>query len=407
MARSLPQGSHFATPRDGPENCRLPSRRAAKLAGVTRALFLAVVAFQIGATALTEAQQVRTERTQFVGAAGCKSSSCHGGAGEKRSQYITWLRHDIHTRAYAILTNARSERMADALQLPGTPDGSPRATQSARCTICHSPFQAIPPARRLPAADPTESVSCESCHGAAGGWLRGHTRKDWTYATRVGAGMRDLRSFYVRANTCVACHQNLDTDILAAGHPELLFELDSQSVAEPKHWQDEPGTGVRAWLVGQAVALRELSWRLSVAPASDPARLSQWQALAWLLAEVTGAERTLLPIESPAANNFARIQQQADALARRATQQDFNAAFASRLQRHLAGLGRTFRDPTGPARDDRYRQAQRLVLALERLAAPNRAPSAELIALRGALRYPEAFDPATFATQLEKLEATL
>jgi hypothetical protein len=94
--------------------------------------------------------------------------------------------------------------------------------------------------------------------------LRGHTRKDWNYAMRVTAGMRDLRSLYVRANTCVACHQNLDSDITKAGHPELTFELDGQSVAEPKHWRDDdPFSGVRAWLVGQAVALREISWALS------------------------------------------------------------------------------------------------------------------------------------------------
>ena len=120
------------------------------------------------------------------------------------------------------------------------------ATTNARCTVCHSPFHAVPQAQRLATADPTESVSCESCHGAAGGWLRRHTRPDWTYATRVGAGMRDLKSFYVRANTCVTCHQNLDSDIVAAGHPELLFELDGQSAAQPKHWRDAEGSGPRA-----------------------------------------------------------------------------------------------------------------------------------------------------------------
>jgi hypothetical protein len=26
---------------------------------------------------------------------------------------------------------------------------------------------------------------------------------------------------------------------LKAGHPELVFELDSQSVNEPKHWRDD------------------------------------------------------------------------------------------------------------------------------------------------------------------------
>jgi hypothetical protein len=42
---------------------------------------------------------------QFVGVAGCKSSSCHGGAGEKRNQYLTWQQKDFHARSYAILTD--------------------------------------------------------------------------------------------------------------------------------------------------------------------------------------------------------------------------------------------------------------------------------------------------------------
>src|SRR6202035_1430341 len=168
---------------------------------------------------------------RFVGSAGCKSSSCHGGAGEKRNQYIIWSQQDFHTRSYAILTNARSARIADTLRLPAA------AQESNRCTVCHSPFQSVAPARLMPTAHQDEGVSCETCHSAAGSWLRGHTRKDWNYAMRVTAGMRDLKSFYVRANTCVACHQNLDSDILKAGHPELMFELDRQSVAEPKHWR--------------------------------------------------------------------------------------------------------------------------------------------------------------------------
>ncbi len=82
--------------------------------------------------------------------------------------------------------------------------------------------------------------------------------------------MRDLRNLYVRANACVACHQNLAPELLKAGHPDLFFELDSQSVAEPKHWKDEePWSGLREWLTGQAVALREMSWALATDPQND------------------------------------------------------------------------------------------------------------------------------------------
>ena len=221
---------------------------------------MCLVLLALGFAVSSPAQEVEIaprEGGRFVGAAGCKSSSCHGGAGEKRSQYLTWVQKDFHTRAYAILTDARSARIAETLAIPA-------AQESSRCTVCHSPFQSVAPARLMPTAHPDEGVSCESCHSAAESWLRGHTRKDWNYAMRVTAGMRDLRSFYVRANTCVACHQNLESEISKAGHPELTFELDGQSVAEPKHWRDDdPSSGLRAWLVGQAVALREMSWDLS------------------------------------------------------------------------------------------------------------------------------------------------
>src|SRR2546422_7041610 len=132
-------------------------------------------------------KQSRETRAQFVGAVGCKSSSCHGGAGEKRSQYIIWSRQDFHRHAFAILVDARSARIAETV-------GIAEAQSSARCTVCHSPFQSVQQTRLASTAHADEGVSCESCHGAAGSWLRGHTRTDWTYAMRVTAGMRDLRS---------------------------------------------------------------------------------------------------------------------------------------------------------------------------------------------------------------------
>jgi hypothetical protein len=366
-----------------------------------------------GAAAIAaEPQQVQVQGAQFVGSAGCKSSSCHGGAGEKRSQYITWSRHDVHTRGFAILTNARSERIAAGIGLQQQPEGPNPATTSTRCTVCHSPFHSVPQAQRAPTAEPTESVSCESCHGAAGGWLRGHTRPDWSYATRVGAGMRDLKSFYVRANTCIACHQNLDPDIAAAGHPELVFELDGQSAAQPKHWKDPDDSGPRAWLTGQAVALRELSWRLALNPNGDPQALAQWSALVWLLSHVTSAETSLGSI-SPDEQPFADTQKQADALARRAAQQNVGREFAVRVLQRLVSVDREFTLTSNTSREVLFRRAQRLVLAIERLsvatlpAEQRNQRQTGLDTLRDDLRSPAAFDPVRFAEMLAEFRLSL
>ncbi len=308
----------------------------------------------------------------------CKSSSCHGGAGEKRGQYFTWSQKDFHTRAFAILTDARSQRIAETLGIS--------ATTGNRCTICHSPMQAIAPSRLTSGVDPHESVSCEACHGAAEAWLRGHTRTDWTYATRVGAGMRDLKNFYVRANTCVACHQNLDADIAGAGHPELFFELDQQSVDEPKHWRDAEGSGARLWFVGQAVALRELSWRLAQNQNANDGTKAQWHALVWLLNK---AEPTI--VES----DYATMQTQADTLARRIVRENLDAAFIRRLTSDLAAS-----DLPAGSNEIAFHCAQRLFLALQSLMRGDAKNSSLLNDLRATVRTKTQFDSADFSAHL-------
>ncbi len=343
----------------------------------------------------------------FVGATGCKSSSCHGGAGPKRSQFATWSQQDFHSRAYAVLVNARSTRIGETL-------GITQAQISARCTVCHSPLQSVAPARRTATAHPDEGVSCESCHGAAGSWLRGHTRTDWTYGMRVAAGMHDLRSIYVRANACVACHQNVEPDLIRAGHPELLFELDGQSVAEPKHWVDPAAaSGPRQWLAGQAVALREMSWALAHGEQSEAER-SRWNGLVWLLAKTLGVE-TMTPNGAAAgANEFTEMERAADALARQASTWNFDEASVLALLRRFAAADSEFAvKPDAPA-TLLARRAERLVPAVRRLAAAidpivrarmNLEPALKLLAQD--TRPLDQFDPAQFAAHLQTLSATL
>lgn len=277
----------------------------------------------------------------FLGQQSCSTSGCHGGA--KRNESITWAKKDLHSRAYATLTTARSARIAETLHIGD-------ATTAGRCTVCHAP---------MPAPYRAEGVSCESCHGGGEPWLRPHTRSDYTHAERVAAGMRELKPLPARANACVACHQNVDADILAAGHPELIFELDGQSVAMPKHWREAVGvTGAQAWRAGQEAALREIAWQLSRQPTEKLA--AQREALAWLL-------------------------NQCRADAEPAT---WVAA--------LAGSSAAFGDAAVP-RAVQARRAERLVLALDRLA-----PDAELGELFKLAQSLPDFDPVLFAAALRK-----
>ena len=296
--------------------------------------------------------------------------------------------------------------------------GLSAAQESSRCTVCHSPFQSVAPTRLMPTAHPDEGVSCESCHSAAEPWLRGHTRKDWNYAMRVTAGMRDLKSFYVRANTCIACHQNLDSDISKAGHPELTFELDGQSVAEPKHWRDDdPSSGLRAWLVGQAVGLREMSWALSKNETPDAEEINRWKGLAWLLAKAT-AQQTNLPVIDPPAGATSRsvftgAQGQADLLARRAAESRLSDDLAQQLLRALTATDSEFVVSKETSPDLLFRRAQRLVLALDRLSVavlhetPGEAKNPALTQLFEDVRSRADFQVPRFVEHLRSFRTTL
>ena len=361
-------------------------------------LFLAISAFA------KEPRQTHEEGAQFVGAIGCRSSSCHGGAGDKRSQYITWSQKDFHNKAFVILTDARSARIAEAV-------GGGEVSANARCTVCHSPLQSVSQTRLATTARPDEGVSCETCHGAAGPWLRGHTRSDWTYAMRISAGMHDLKSLYVRANTCVACHQNIDNDLLKAGHPPLVFELDSQSVNEPKHWHDDdPWTGVRSWLVGQAVALREVTWAIAQRPVQDDDEFARWHALKWILSKVPLANENNASL--PAMSAFPGIQLEADKIARHAVQLSCTLQSVREL---LVTLASTENDFVGKTGDKALPEnAKRLVLAFDTLGralnanggAPLKVDN-ELSALREDVKIPDHFDAAHFADHLRAFRSKL
>jgi Cytochrome c554 and c-prime len=365
-----------------------------------------------GSLSAKEPRQIRESGSAFVGSIGCKSSSCHGGAGPKRSQYITWSQKDFHTKAYAVLLDSRSERIAESLGIAG-------AQSSARCTVCHSPLQFVAPSRLTPTAHPDEGVSCETCHGAAGGWLRGHTRTDWNYNTRVTAGMHDLRNLYVRANACVACHQNLAPELLKAGHPDLFFELDGQSVAEPKHWRDEePWSGLREWLTGQAVALREMSWALLASDPQDNAfSIARWNGLAWLCATVTSAGSIPSPVSLPSSNasvpEFTRMQNESDALARRASVSNWSEGSARAMLTTLASVDAEFVEK-GTPNNLLAQRAKRLVLALDRLANAinqNRGVrlkiDAEIDQLFQDVKTLDTFDASGFAGHLQNFRVAL
>ncbi len=330
----------------------------------------------------TDAAEVAAPK--FLGAQSCANSMCHGGAGDKRDQYVTWLKKDFHTRAPATLSMSRSARIAETLKITD-------ATTSARCTECHNPFQAVSAERKGPLVGKLEGVSCESCHNAAENWLLTHTRTDLNHGQKVAAGMRDLKNLYVRANTCVACHQNLDPELRAAGHPELTFELDGQCVAMPRHWPETNRLrGAQAWFVGQAVAAREAAAQSADAKVGDEVR-QRAAALSALL-------------------SIAPEPRAADDLAREVTEQNWGESeIRTRLEK-LSATHTTFADAKPSA--EIAQRAERTVLGLERLLVSlkwnkHAALSPKLDEMFKEVQSRPDFSPTVFAGHLKSFSAEL
>jgi hypothetical protein len=242
--------------------------------------------------------------------------------------------------------------------------------------------------------------------------MRSHTRKDLSHDEKVTAGMRDVRNLYNRANTCVACHQNVDADILAAGHPELIFELDGQSVSEPKHWQEQTNwSGAQAWLVGQAVALREISWQLEK---SNPTNVvdaqfkdARWMALAGLFDDLG---QTLPGVDAWIFLNHDRwgppsAREHADEMAKKAAQLKWSSKLTRDCLIRLAETSRRFRD-SKIAQSVQASHAERLVLALDRLLNAtkwkNKSADAALDRLFKLAQSLPDFDPIQFASALDE-----
>ena len=155
----------------------------------------------------------------------------------------------------------------------------------------------------------------------------------------MAVGLRPTRDLYNRVNVCIACHHMIDENLTkVAGHPELTFEFDRQMAAEPPHWKDDGRwLGPRAWLTGQAAALREISWKLS--KASDPQLLARYRGLTWLLRQ-TEAGSSLRETD-----DFPAMQAASDRLTRAATRQDWSKDSTFQLLKRYAALSDQFRDP--------------------------------------------------------------
>jgi hypothetical protein len=201
-------------------------------------------------------------QTKFLGTASCASSNCHGhsapvkGASVRLNEYLTWFKHDSHSRAYNILLNEQSKKIAYNLNIPA-------AEKDPTCLSCHATWVADENQRgekyRL-----NDGVSCESCHGAAEKWISSHTDPKASYEDHISKGLSDLKDTETKTRLCLSCHlgndvQNITHRIMGAGHPRLTFEADTFESVMPRHWNYENYSASSNWLLSQSVQAVERS----------------------------------------------------------------------------------------------------------------------------------------------------
>lgn len=195
------------------------------------------------------------------GVASCAGSTCHGatqafaGRAIGQGEYFIWQRRDRHAQAYNTLLSPRSQALSAKL-------GWGKAERAAGCLSCHSDNVAAP--QRGERFLLSDGVGCEACHGASGGWLESHTQGYKTLAARSTAGLYATWAPQARAQLCLSCHQDnaerrMTHRMMAAGHPVLLFELDTFTQLQPPHFDADADYALRKpapdaaanWLAGQ------------------------------------------------------------------------------------------------------------------------------------------------------------
>ena len=217
----------------------------------------------------------------LTGITSCAASGCHGKPeGSQpawKSSYRVWASRDPHAQSFSTLWNDRSKQIVGILaESNGSATNNPTQARpialdakqhwlilKERCTLCHS--TAIVENASMGLAY-TDGVSCQSCHGAAEHWLGEHIQKRWAdkekadlekaWDYKKALGLHRLNDLTVRCDTCVGCHigapgKEVNHDLIAAGHPRLVFDFPRYMNMLPTHWDEAKPGGHALWAIGQ------------------------------------------------------------------------------------------------------------------------------------------------------------
>jgi hypothetical protein len=423
-------------------------------------------------SASATAMAPQQDKAKYLGPGSCAATACHGGVQPRdttkvlQNEYSTWVVQDRHSRAYAVLTQPLAKRMAAILKI-----GEPERAQ--KCLVCHA--LAPPPAEKGREFDVAEGVSCESCHGPSSLWLGPHVQATARHADIVRLGLVDNKNLMVRAEKCLTCHlgsegMQVDHEMLAAGHPDLTFELDSFSSIEPPHWVEkgpdqkepiaDPLFGVRIWSVGQSVQLRESmlrlaryasgpvwpeytemdcftchhsltkpqdSWRQAAGyegrrPGNPPYNVARYvvfrhfartvdpEAAARLeknMAEVYTLASELQPDRTKLAAEARSTAETAKELTAKVETADYDRARTASLMREISADADTISLDGERSAEQAFMALDSLYIASTRDAQPNPAVRSAIDGMYKLLENPSAYNAPVFAAQMKKVRAAL
>jgi hypothetical protein len=207
------------------------------------------------------------DNNTHLGVTSCAGSTCHGAvepfknSNVQQNEYVIWSQKDRHAKAYKVLLEERSVRIARNL-------GLPNANTAEICLNCHA--HNVPENRRGRQFQISDGVGCEACHGGASGWLGIHI-SGGTHQDNLKAGLYPTDDPTARANLCLSCHVGTQANkfvthrIMGAGHPRMGFELDTFTAIQPAHYVVDKDyiqrkgavNGIQVWAIGQAKQLEE------------------------------------------------------------------------------------------------------------------------------------------------------
>ncbi len=451
--------------------------RSLRKTGLTCAMFAAGVLFSCAGKAQVKANSqehlhamLASSATdpvpvgKYVGAGSCSASACHGSVSPRnttkvlQNEYSTWVTEDRHARAYTVLTGSLGRQMSAILKIGP-------AEHAQRCLVCHA--ISAGEAHSTKAFDIADGVSCESCHGPASGWIGPHIQPTAQHADMVKLGLIDNKSLTVRSEECLRCHLgapglSVDHELIAAGHPDLAFELDSFTAIEPPHWIEkdkDPLFGMRAWGIGQAVQLRESmlrvarhaesgpwpefsemdcitchhsltgpeSWRQKEGygdhrPGDPPYNMARYIVFRKFAEEIDpGTNRELMeatekvahlvttmsPDRAAAQAAAKRAASLADKLLGEVREAQYDQARSRRLLKSISGEADAIAKQGERAAEQATMSVDSLYIASAKAGAANPGTRAAIDGLFVQIKNPSAFNGPMFAAQMKKVEATL